>query len=411
MAKMKDVLAKALKDVKKDVKEAIPAVAKSVDTVVEKSPGVVGGMTKLTGDQGKLAELGFIAKTLRGGKLLDIDVKDLNARGKAIGVTGDLAEALPDGFTGSLLMDIQAELNVAKLFNVKQIKGGIAHDLIALYGISAYLTSEANDGTDSSEDYMTFVATTNKVMSVVRKSYELLDDSLIDIAAEVRSGIVRAVAEAVEETVVNGDIAGTQDDSTPAASPVRVSNGLRKTALNKSTVDFGGAAYDGSEFRAKVNEMQLAGGVYLDQRAVDRGDVVLVIDQNTYGNIREFDGYKTLDTAGKLATLFGGKINTIYDIPFIVTSTLPAVDASGVISATAENNTLSTCVLVNIATCRLTMNGNVISEADKNIVNQTFVYTGSLRYGFSSVYDSTESSPNVIDNTYKNLVAGINMAR
>jgi len=408
MAKLSETVAKAMK---KDVTAGITASAKSVDTVVEKSVGVIGGKSVLTEAQGKLAELGFIAKTLRGGKLLDIDAKDLNARGKAIGVTGHFAEALPDGFTGSLLKDIQEELNVAKLFSVKQIKGGIAHDLIALYGIAAYLTSEETDGTDSGENYTTFVATTNKVMSVVRKSYELLDDSLIDIAAEVRSGIVRAVAEAVELTVINGDIAGTQDSGTAATSAVKVSNGLRKTALNKATVDFGGAAYTGPEFRAKVTEMQLAGGVYLDQRAVGRGDVVLVIDQHTYGKIREFDGYKTLETSGRMATLFGGKIDTIYDIPFIVTSGLPAVDANGVIHATAGNNILSTCVLVNTATCRLTMNGNVISEADKNIVNQTFIYTGSLRFGFSSVYDSTESSPNVINSAYKNLVAGINMAR
>lgn len=408
MAKLSDIVAKAMKE---EVTAGITASAKSAGTSVEKPAGKIGGSMTLTADQSKIAELGFIAKTLRGGKLADVDAKDLNARGKAVGVTGDLAEALPDGFTGSLLRDIQDELNVAKLFPVKQIKGGIAHDLIALYGISAYLTSEATDGTDSSESYTTFVATTNKVMSVVRKSYEFLDDSLIDIAAEVRSGIVRAVAEAVETTVINGDIAGTQDNGTAADSAVKVSNGLRKTALNKLTVDFGGAAYTGTEFRAKVTEMQLGGGVYLDQRAVGRGDVVLVIDQHTYGKIREFDGYKTIDTAGRMATLFGGKIDTIYDIPFIVTSGLPAVDAAGVINATAGLNILSTCVLVNIATCRLTMNGNVISEADKNIINQSFVYTGSLRYGFSSVYDSTEASPNVISATYINAVAGINMAR
>ena len=408
MAKLSDIVAKAMKE---DVTAGIQASAKSVGTTVEKTAGIVGGAATLSGEAGKLQELGFIAKTLRGGKLADVDAKDLNARGKAIGVTADLAAALPDGFTGSLLMDIQAELNVAKLFNVKQIKGGIAHDLIALYGISAYLNAEATDGTDSAESYTTFVATTNKVMSVVRKSYELLDDSLIDIAAEVRSGIVRAVAEAVEETVINGDIAGTQDAGVAANSPIKVSNGLRKTGLGKGTVDFGGAALTEADWLAKIDEMQIAGGVYLDQRAVGRGDVVLVIDQHTYGKIRQFPSYKTLDTAGRMATLFGGKIETVFDIPFIVTSGLPAVDALGVVNAVGASNVLSTCVMVNIATCRLTMNGNVISEADKNIVNQTFVYTGSLRYGFSSVYDSTEASPNVINATYKNVIAGINIAR
>jgi HK97 family phage major capsid protein len=408
MAKLSDIVAKAMKA---DVKTGIEASAKSAGTVVDKPAGAIGGAAKFTGEAAKLAELGYIAKQLRGGALSVSDAKDLNARGKAIGVTGDLAEALPAGFTGSLIQDIQDELNVAKLFAVKQIKGGVAHDLIALYGIAAYLTSEAATGTDSAENYTTFVATTNKVMSIVRKSYELLDDSLIDVAAEVRSGIVRAVAEAVEETVINGDIAGTQDAGTASNSAVKVSNGLRKTGLGKATVDFTGAALTEDEFLAKITEMQLAGGVYLDQRAVNRGDVVLVIDQHMYGKIRNFNSFKTLDVAGRLATLFGGKIDSVFGIPLVVTSLLPVVNASGVVDATSANNTLSTCVMANIMTCRLSFNGNVISESDKDITNQSFIYTGSLRYGFSSVYDSTDSAPNTIDASYVNVVAGINIAR
>ena len=410
MAKLQDLIAKSLTSVKEGAAAHIEVTAKSVDTTVEKPAGIVGG-TVLNAEQGKLAELGFIAKSLRGGQLTAADAKELNARGKAVGVTGDLSAALPDGFTGTLLMDIQAELNLAKLFPVKQIKGGVAHDLIAIYGIAAYLNGEATDGADSGEGYTTFVATTNKVMSVVRKSYELLDDALIDIAAEVRSGIVRAIAEAVEETVLNGDIAGTQDDSTPANSPILVSNGLRKTGLNKGTVDFGGAAYTEDDFLGFINDMQIAGGVYLDQRAVQRGDVVLVIDQLTYGKIRGFKSYKTLDLAGNQATLFGGKVKTIFDIPLLVVSGFPAVNASGVVDSDDTKNTLTSCVLVNIATCRLSMNGNVLSESDKNVVNQTFLYTGSLRFGFSSVYDSTDAAPNTINADYKNVISGINMVR
>jgi len=408
MAKLEDLVAKAMK---LDVKEGIVAHAKSVGTSAPKPAGVVGGAMKLSDEQGRLAELGLIAKKLRGGSLADVDAKDLNARAKAIGVTGDLAEALPAGFTGTLLKDIQDELNVAKLFGAKQIKGGVAHDLIAIYGISAYLTGEATNGTESGENYTTFVATTNKVMSLVRKSYELLDDSLIDIAAEVRAGIVRAIAEAVEETVINGDIAGTMDAGTAANSAVKVSNGLRKTGLNKATVDFGGAALTEEEFLAKVTDMQLAGGIYLDQRAVTRGDVVLVIDQYTYGKVRNFKSFKTIDVAGTMATLFGGKVDSVFGIPLVVTSLIPATDANGVVSSTAADNTLSSCVMVNVATCRLSMNGNIISESDKDITDQVFVFTGSLRYGFSSVYDSTDSAPNVISNAHVNVVAGINIAR
>jgi len=418
MGKLQDLVKKTLADVQPEINGA---VAKSLGTSAPKPAGKIGGTVAAVGvDQERVAEIGMIAKSLRGGALREVDITDLNARAKAVGVTGDLTEALPDGFTGTLLRDIQESLNVAKLFPMRTIKGGVAHDLIAMYGITAYLTSEATTGTDSSESYTTFVATTQKVLAVVRKSYELLDDSLIDIASEVRMGIIRAVAEAVETAVVNGDIAGTQDGTTYAAasSAARTCNGIRYHGLNKATVDASAvnwAAADGgeAEFLSVVTGMQDAGGKYLDQEAVMNGDVVLIMDQSTYGHIRAFDSFKTREKAGNVATLFGGEINTIFDIPFIVTSSMPyKVAVSGVVDTTTPTNNVATAMyMLNINTMRLTANGTLIAESDKDITNQTFVYTGSLRFGFASIYDSTEAAINTVTANQKNVVAAIALSK
>ncbi len=418
MGKLKDIVAKALADAQPEMNAA---VAKSVGTAAPKPAGKVGGSISAVGaEQERVAELGMIAKSLRGGSLRSVDLADLNVRAKAVGVTGDVAEILPDGFTGTLLRDIQEALNVAKLFPMRSIKGGSAHDTIALYGITAYLTAESITGTDSEESYQTFVATTQKVLTVVRKSYELLDDSLIDIASEVRMGIIRAVSEAVEVAVINGDLAGTQDGTTFAAasSAARVCNGIRYHGLNKATVDgssINWAAADGgeSEFLDVITLMQDAGGVYLDQSEVMKGNIVLVMDQSTYGHIRAFESFKTKEKAGNVATLFGGYINTIFDIPFVVTSGMPyIVDVNGVVDTTTPANNVATAMyMLNIDTMRLTANGSIIAESDKDITNQTFVYTGSLRFGFCSIYDSTEAANNTVTANQINVVAAIAVAK
>jgi len=411
--KLQDLVAKALAGVKPEMEAT---VAKAVGTSAPKPAGNIGGIASAVGsEQERIVELGMIAKSLRGGTLRDVDLADLDVRAKAVGVTGDVAEILPDGFTGTLLRDIQDSLNVAKLFPMKTIKGGVAHDTIAMHGITAYLTGEAVTGTDSSENYQTFVATTKKVLTIVRKSYELLDDSLIDIASEVRMGIVRAVAEAVEVAVVNGDIAGTQDGSTyPAASAARACNGIRYHGLNKISVDASGVDWtvtDGGEaqFLTVITNMQDAGGRYLDQNETMKGNVVLIMDQSTYGHVRAFEGFKTKEKAGNVATLFGGYINTIFDIPFVVTSSMPyKVDVTGVVdTATPANNVATAMYMLNIDTLRLTANGTVLAESDKDITNQTFVYTGSLRFGFASIYDSTEAAINTVTANQLNVVAAI----
>lgn len=416
--KLQDLVDKAIAGIKPEMEAA---VAKSVGTSAPKPAGKIGGAVSAVGaDQERIAELGMIAKSLRGGSLRDVDLADLNVRAKAVGVTGDVAEILPDGFTGTLLRDIQESLNVAKLFPMRTISGGTAHDTIAMYGITAYLTSESITGTDSAESYQTFVATTQKVLAVVRKSYELLDDSLIDIASEVRMGIVRAVAEAVEVAVVNGDIAGTQDGTTYAAasSAARVCNGIRFHGLNKITVDASAvdwAVADGGEaqFLTIITNMQDAGGKYLDQNETMKGNVALVIDQSTYGHIRAFDGFKTKEKAGNVATLFGGYINTIFDVPFVVTSSMPyKVSVAGVIDTTTPANNVATAMyMFNIDTLRLSANGTVMAESDKEITNQTFVYTGSLRFGFASIYDSTDAAINTVTANQLNVVAAIALAK
>ena len=404
---LKSIVTKAMAEVQGDIEKGLAtAVAKAPSTQAPK-PAVTATLTGSDAEN-RLQEIAFIAKSIKGDKLSSKDINRLNTRAKAVGVTTGVVPLLADGFTGTLLRDIQQQLRIAKLFPMGQVNGGTPHDLIAVYGIEAFITNEAVDGTDSGENYITFVKTTKKIMTIVRKSYEVLDDALIDLAAEVRAGIVDSLSRAVEKAVLNGDISNTMDVGVAASSPMTACNGLRKAALGKATVDFTGAVLTEAQWLNKINQMQLAGGVYLDSMQVSEGNVVLIVDEATMYMFRTWDSFKTLDKAGRVATLFGGEVNSIFGIPVISTSYLPLVAATGKVAA--SGNTFHVCLLVNINTFKLFANGNAMSESDKNITNQTVINTGSLRFGFSSQYDSTEAAPNTIVATYKNAVAGINIA-
>lgn len=404
---LKSIVTKAMAEVQGDIEKGLAtAVAKAPSTQAPK-PAVTATLTGSDAEN-RLQEIAFIAKSIKGDKLSSKDMDRLNTRAKAVGVTTGVVPLLADGFTGTLLRDIQQQLRIAKLFPMGQVNGGTPHDLIAVYGIEAFITNEAVDGTDSGENYITFVKTTKKIMTIVRKSYEVLDDALIDLAAEVRAGIVDSLSRAVEKAVLNGDISNTMDVGVAASSPMTACNGLRKAALGKATVDFTGAVLTEAQWLNKINQMQLAGGVYLDSMQVSEGNVVLIVDEATMYMFRTWDSFKTLDKAGRVATLFGGEVNSIFGIPVISTSYLPLVAATGKVAA--SGNTFHVCLLVNINTFKLFANGNAMSESDKNITNQTVINTGSLRFGFSSQYDSTEAAPNTIVATYKNAVAGINIA-
>ena len=414
--KLQDVITKAIASVQSEVNSGVAdAVAKAPATKAPKSTGVISGKTKaFTGnyEAEKILETALIAKMIKG-QLPGVTSNQVNGKLKAVGVTGDVAELLPDGFTGAMIRDVELELNVAKLFPMGQVPGGVAHDLIMLNGIRTYLTAEGADATQSSETQMTFVKTTKKVMAEVAKSYEVVDDALIDLAAEVRYGMARAIAEAIEGIVVNGDIAGTLDDATNLAAnyPVTVANGLRKHALVKGTVDFTGAALTEDEMFAKIQEMSLAGGKYLSRSEINKGNVALIVDDYMYNHVAGYNSFKTLEKAGNVATVFGGKVDSVFNIPIIVTTSLPSVNATGVVDAVGGNNTLSTCVMVNVEAYKLFANGTVTAETEMYKRNQTISWFTSLRFGFAGIYDSTEAALNTPNATYKTAIAGINIAR
>ena len=413
MSKLKSLVAEAIKEMKNEIEGA---ATKSIEAAAPAARApkaqVKNAMKNMGIEAQRIGELGYIVKAVRNGELTGSELKELDGRMKAIGVTGDISELLPSGFTGALIQDLREQLNVTKVFPYREVAPG-KYDSIALHGITGYLTSEAADGTDSAESYTTMMYLVEKCMAVVRKSYEALDDSLIPLAQEVRSGIIAALAEAVEAAVVSGDNSATHmDANVTAANDFRKAfKGIRKLGLGKATVDFGGAALSQDDWLKKISAMQEAGGVYLNELEASKGNVFLMVDQNVYNQIRILPAFLTRDKAAANATLFGAPVDTFFNIPVLMTPYLPVVNASGVVDATAANNVLSAVYLVNKNYFKFYTTGTPLMETDKNIVNQSIVFTGSVRAGFSGVFDRTAADPSAIDATKPTCVAGINIAR
>lgn len=422
MSRLKSLVQEAIKGMQAE----IDAHATKAIEVTAKAPTVTAPKAVITNTVSALkaaghkaevtGELAYIAKAARGGALADADLKDLDGRFKAIGVTTDITSLLPSGFTGALLRDIQARLVITALFPYKETAPG-QYDSIALNGITGYMVSEAVAGTESAESYSTMIYLVTKCMATVKKSYEALDDSLIPLAEEVRTGIVDALARAIENAIVNGDNSTTHmDDATLAGIGTydfrKAFKGLRKLALSKGTVDAGGAAMTEADWLTAISAAQESGGVYLDDLQASQGKVVLLVSQNVYNQLRMLPSFLTKEKAAGNATLFGAPVDSVFGIPVIMTPYIPAsVNASGVVDAIAGNNTKAMAVMVNRDSLRFYTTGAPTMETDKDIYTQFVGFVGSVRCGFNSIYDRTESSPNTIDTTRKNLVAIINIAK
>lgn len=178
-------------------------------------------------------------------------------------------------------------------------------------------------------------------------SSELNEDSLIPVVGLYRAQAVRAMQNAIDNVILNGDTVTTANtninliDGTPAAgSKYLAFNGLRKGALSATgmTIDAGGSPSLAllRQLRYKLNTAY----------ASRPRDLALICDDQTYQGLLNIPEFLTMDMAGIHATNISGQIGTIDGMAVFASAEIPLTNAAGKVSATAANNTRGTALIV-----------------------------------------------------------------
>lgn len=400
----------------KSVKAPVVEVEKEVSTKAPKDISVAKSFDAVKGnaDVARILDMAFMLKQSRKAMGETLTEKDLDMfqgaiQEKAGTTVSDISAVIPSGFTGTFIRDMYEMTGLSDLIGMKTIGNFGITDTIGIFGMEAFVVSELDTATDTNDGQIDFEYRGGKLMAKSYISYEAIADASIDMLADKRQGLMRAMAVAVEKAILNGQ---SGDNGITGADARTLFRGLRKFGLTKEAVDFGGAALTEATFKAKVLEMQDAGGVYTSWDEIAQGNVVLMVPNKVYNAIVNFDGFSDAGKSGQGSTLASGvRVSSVFGIPVVANRFFPAaVDATGVISATPANNTLQSIVMVNTATVSAyTVANSALMEMDKDIEAQKYIMTASNRVGFSSLYDQTSAAPTAIDATRKNVIAGINI--
>jgi HK97 family phage major capsid protein len=333
---------------------------------------------------------------------------------KTATLTTDISEVIPSGFTGRLWQDIIAEMSVGDIIPTLSIPSPGFTDTIEVHGVTAYMTSENDTASDTNDNYLDMIYLVKKAMAKTYLTYEAADDASIDMLLRKRASLTKALAQSWERAIISGDNSTTHMDFGIGATDYRNAfKGLRKLGLSKSSTDFGGTAMTDAVFQQFLLNMQNAGGEYLDQNEVDAGNVALVVPQNLYQRIRVMDGFTDASKSGIGSTLTGGRsVSDIWGIPLVVSKYMPSsVQADGTVGAgiSGSENSFSSCIMFNKNYVQGYYTGEVRAGFDENVEYERYVMTSSARYGFNSIFDRLEATPDAIDTTRKNIVTGINI--
>ena len=328
---------------------------------------------------------------------------------KAGTTIADVSAVIPSGFSGRFIQDMYAMTGLDGIIGMETINSFGMTDTIGSFGMEAFVVSEYGTPTDTNDSQIDFEYRGGKLMALTKISYEALADATIDMLSNKRLGLQRSMAVAVEKAILNGQ---SGDNGITGADARTLFRGLRKYGLAKQTVDFGGAALTEAVFKAKILEMQEAGGLYTSWEEIGAGNVLLLVPNPVYNKILEFDTFVDASKAGGASTLVSGrKVSTIFGIPVASNRFFPAkVDATGVVSATGANNLFQSIIMFNTSTVKtFTIANSALLETDRDIQTQSQVLVNTLRCGFGSLYDAISTNPTAINATKKNVVAGINI--
>ena len=403
---------KLLVETSAEVKEL--NVAKMPDNVAPKKENIVEKGFVRTKEVDEILDMAFMLKSVKRAVGQDLTEKDLNMfaselHSKAATTIADVSAVIPSGFSGRFWQDMYAMTTLKDVIPQETIANFGMTDTIGDFSMTAHVVAELGTSADSNDVMMDFIYLGTKLMSKTFISYEAIADANIDMLSNKRLGLMRAMAVALETAVLNG-LAG--DNGVPAGDARTAFRGLRKYGLGKQTVDFGGAALTEAVFKAKILEMQEAGGLYTSWEEIGAGNVLLLVPNSVYNKILEFDTFVDASKAGVASTLVSGrKVSTIFGIPVASNRFFPAkVDATGVVSATGANNLFQSIIMFNTSTVKtFTIANSALLETDRDIQTQSQVLVNTLRCGFGSLYDAISTNPTAINATKKNVVAGINI--
>lgn len=300
---------------------------------------------------------------------------------------------LPTGLSGQYYTFVSLETVVPNLFETIPQATATMDVPIATAGHTAYLASENQNSPGASQTISKLTASkftlTKKKLCVANAiSYEMVEDSIVPVLSLVQKDMFRALAEGLETAMINGDTAGThQDTNVTAANDARKAFlGLRAWAADESFTTAATGTIVIGDFTTGKRTMK--------KYAVPSDNVVCITSPLGAAVMATFSDLQTVDKYGQFATLITGEVAKLSGIKIVVSGQVPEnLNASGLYDGVTTDNTVWILVRKD-AFIRGLGNATTI-ETGRNILTQQIEMVGTTRDSFAARFPTglTDGQP------------------
>ncbi len=226
-----------------------------------------------------------------------------------------------------------------------------------------------------------------EIVGQVPFSFTLEEDAIIAMLPEIRAGLVRNIAEVMDDLILNAD--------TTAA------NGINSDGVTITKGDAGKGhwliGYDGlihlplvdntalgNDHNAAVsddmfNEIRAKLGKY----GVRPSQLMWVMDVNTYIRAQSISNFRTMDKLGVNATLLSGMLGAVEGIPVIVSEQMKLADTDGKVTDAGNGTDTGRLLIVNRSQWAQGFRRDMTIDVDRDTQKRQTVVTVSFRHALS----------------------------
>ena len=227
-------------------------------------------------------------------------------------------------------------------------------------------------------------------------SFTLEEDGVIAMLPEIRAGLVRNVAEVLDDIILNADRSGTNninaDGSTISASAAGKAHwlvgydGILHLPLVENTAQ--GNNHNAAVSDEMFNELRVKLGKY----GARPSQLAWVMDVNTFIRAQSVEQFRTMDKLGPNATLLTGMLGAVEGIPVIVSEQMPLADEDGKITDGASTNTKGRLLLVNRTQWAQGFRRQLMIDVDRDTQKRQTVVTVSFRHALAERSGARDSA-------------------
>ena len=296
-------------------------------------------------------------------------------------------ELVPQEEARQLWADVNVETAVASLFETVTMPSNPFDVPLQLGDVNWYpgTANAATTATDLKTAKQTLTA--HELVGMVPWAYELEEDAVIAMMAEVRSTLLRNAAQVLDDVLLNADTSASgninHDGATLAAStagkahylvgfngllhlPLADNSGMRKNFNAKPTTDM-------------FNQLRRMLGKY----GLRPSELAFITDVSTYIAMQAVDTFQTLDKLGPHATLLTGQLGAVEGVPVIVSEQLRPADTDGKVTSDGNIADTGRLLLVNRTQWRKGFKRELLIETERDIQKRQNVMVVSMRVAFA----------------------------